>query len=418
MKKIIIPIIAIVATLASCQKDLKVLRLEMEHFDTNGEKLHLNGDNYACWDNGDKVAVNGVSKSITVGDDKNTATIAVEQDGPYYAFAPAGSMKNYNNGIYQFTYPAKISLTKKSNKLTFDAPMYATSTEDNTLVFKNQGAVLDLVISAASDPVYTGKIMSIEVTVAGGILSGTFTASTEGATYVAGANDATDSIKIVYATQKEGAGNPQDINGITNKHFQIPIPATTGTSLRVEVTTTDGRYTFEKETPVNFERSKIYTIPCDLRNTTFIEDPEIRYECISANNHCVFDTIVWSSTYEWKLIGGKTNYIIAFSNTITEIPQNAFHNDNDARNITLPGTIETIGADAFNGCTKLKWIKLKSLTPPDLGNETVFYNIGTDPNYGPTLLYVPAASVAAYQAAWGTNGTIGHYFDDNNIKAL
>lgn len=415
MKKIIIPIIAIVATLASCQKDLKVLKLEMEHFDANGEKLHLNGDNYACWDNGDKVAVNGISKSITVGDDKNTATIAVEQDGPYYAFAPAGSMKNYNNGIYQFTYPAKISLTKNPSKLTFDAPMYATSTEDNTLVFKNQGAVLDLVISAASDPVYTGKILSIEVTVAGGILSGTFSTSTEGATYVAEANDATDSIKIVYATSKTATkGNPQTINGITNKHFQIPIPVTTGTSLRVEVTTEDGQYTFEKETPVNFERSKIYTIPCDLRNTTFIEDPEIRYMATSGSK-IPFTDIVWSSSFTQTKAG--SDYIMTFSNTITEIPQNAF-NVGSLQEITLPGTITTIGADAFNGCTKLKWIKLKSLTPPTLGNETVFYNIGTDPNYGPTKLYVPAPSVAAYKAAWGTNGTIGHYFDDDNIKAL
>lgn len=406
MKKIIIPIIAIVATLASCQKDLKVLRLEMEHFDTNGEKLHLNGDNYACWDNGDKVAVNGVnSYQITVGTDQNTATINVGQEveGPYYAFAPAGKVTGYNNGIYQFTYPAEIS----SKNFTFDAPMYATSTEDNTLVFKNQGAVLDLVISANK----TVSMSALKVTVADGILSGTFSTSTDGATYVA---DSTNSVQIIYAKETSTSGF-QNITS-TPKHFQIPIPVTTGTRLRVELTTQDGRYYFEKETQVNFERSKIYTIPCDLGDATFIEP--IGYESTASKQHCKFDTIVWSSDYAWVIIGSTTNYIIAFSNTITEIPQNAFHNDRYAKNITLPGTITTIGADAFNGCTKLNWIGLKSLTPPTLGNETVFSNIGTGLTTGSTKLKVPEASVDAYKAAWGTNGTIGHYFDDNNIVKL
>ncbi len=406
MRKFIIPIIAVLATLASCQKDTNVLKLEMEHFD--GAKIHLDDNNYACWDNGDNVDVNGAVYSINVGTDKNTATIAdVLQAEKYYAFAPAGMKKSYDNSTYQFTYPAEISRTKKSSKVTFDAPMYAASADDNTLVFKNQGAVLNVVISAASDPVYTGKITSIKVTVIGGILSGTFMASNEGATYVAGANDSTNSVEIKYGEK----GNSQSINGET-KNFLIPIPATTGTCLRVDVTTTDGLYYFEKEASVNFERSKIYTIPCDLRNTTFIEKPEITYMDISDITYD-FTGIQWGVEFSQSRLG--SDRVMTFTGAITEIPQNAFKEKN-LRSITMPGTISHIGADAFYDCQRLQTITLKSRTVPTLGNETVFYNIGAYNGAGSTKLKVPASSVDAYKAAWGDAGA--QYFTDENIVAL
>lgn len=67
--------------------------------------------------------------------------------------------------------------------------------------------------------------------------------------------------------------------------------------------------------------------------------------------------------------------------------------DCSATSITIPSTVESIGNNAFEGCTKLKNLTFKSENPVTLASADVLpYDIP---------LYVPSSAVASYKAAEG-----------------
>ena len=90
---------------------------------------------------------------------------------------------------------------------------------------------------------------------------------------------------------------------------------------------------------------------------------------------------------------------------------NAFaYNDNgaDFTGIILPSTFTTFGNGVFSDCPNLASIILEATIPPALGSIG-----GRGGSAVPITLYVPAASVAAYQAISGYVS----YFGVDNIKA-
>lgn len=89
---------------------------------------------------------------------------------------------------------------------------------------------------------------------------------------------------------------------------------------------------------------------------------------------------------------------------ITEIGASAFYNCTNLEKITLPSTLESIGLNAFAGCSKLTEIESFIGTPLDI-DETVF------PNYSATL-YVPCESRDAY-----LNAPVWKNFTENHISA-
>ena len=89
---------------------------------------------------------------------------------------------------------------------------------------------------------------------------------------------------------------------------------------------------------------------------------------------------------------------------ITEIGASAFYNCTNLEKITLPSTLESIGLNAFAGCSKLTEIESFIGTPLDI-DETVF------PNYSATL-YVPCESRDAY-----LNAPVWTNFTEEHISA-
>ena len=87
MNKYILPIVAVLLCMAACQKEEgRILTLEVENYADDG-KMHLDGDNYAVWDDGDTVHLNNVSHIVTLTG--SSATISgVTESGPYYAIYP------------------------------------------------------------------------------------------------------------------------------------------------------------------------------------------------------------------------------------------------------------------------------------------------------------------------------------------
>lgn len=84
---------------------------------------------------------------------------------------------------------------------------------------------------------------------------------------------------------------------------------------------------------------------------------------------------------------------ITLPNTITRIGIEAFYNCSSLTSITLPDTITSIGMESFDGCTSLTSITCLATIPPTLGGSA-FANSNNCP------IYVPAASLSAYQSAW------------------
>lgn len=83
---------------------------------------------------------------------------------------------------------------------------------------------------------------------------------------------------------------------------------------------------------------------------------------------------------------------------VTSIGQNAFYKCNSLTSITIPNGVTSIGTNAFRECTSLTSITVEATTPPTLANVSAFSSTNNCP------IYVPAESVAAYQAAnrWST----------------
>lgn len=96
------------------------------------------------------------------------------------------------------------------------------------------------------------------------------------------------------------------------------------------------------------------------------------------------------------MIGGFENCTslenIILPNALSEIYGEAFKGCTSLKNISIPSGVNRIGDGSFNGCTGLTSITVNATTPPQLG-VSALYNT-TCP------IYVPSASLTAYQTAW------------------
>ena len=78
--------------------------------------------------------------------------------------------------------------------------------------------------------------------------------------------------------------------------------------------------------------------------------------------------------------------------TLTSIGNYAFYGCTSLPEITLPAGVTSIGFSAFEKCSSLKYIRIEATTPPTLASTNAIPStIGA--------IYVPDASVEAYQAA-------------------
>jgi hypothetical protein len=84
---------------------------------------------------------------------------------------------------------------------------------------------------------------------------------------------------------------------------------------------------------------------------------------------------------------------LVWSDAITSIPQFSLWNYSSLKSLRIPSLVTSIGRQAMYACTGLSHIMCEAVTPPTLGDNTVFDNTGNCP------IYVPDSSVDAYKAA-------------------
>ena len=154
MRKHLFYVIAAVSCLAaSCQKELTpepaggtvtlTARVESEL-----TKTYLNGSNYVCWADGDKVWINGAEYTVSVSG--STATIAgVAEASAYACVYPSSIVSSFSDGC-------KVKLNLPSSQtITFDAsgrqvlslPMAAYGDGAEALEFKNLCGLMAVTLS-------------------------------------------------------------------------------------------------------------------------------------------------------------------------------------------------------------------------------------------------------------------------------
>ena len=181
----------------------------------------------------------------------------------------------------------------------------------------------------------------------------------------------------------------------------------------LEINSTDCGYVPSLKYTATYTDSSVSTANCDGNNTivigeitkTNLQSIDVG-DCVTAIDSCVFCDI-------------ETLTDVNISSSLTTINDNAFlgcHHltsvtfDSNSQlstigskafmgcdmvSVTLPSSLTTIGAEAFDENYNIQSITILAATPPILG-----YNPFTSTNNCPLL--VPASSLDAYKAAWAT----------------
>lgn len=89
---------------------------------------------------------------------------------------------------------------------------------------------------------------------------------------------------------------------------------------------------------------------------------------------------------------------VTLPNTLASIGKRSFFDCENLVEIDVPSSITSIDELAFYNCTRLSAFRIHATTPPTLGNNA-FKKDTTILGYD-LVIYVPAASLSAYQAAW------------------
>ena len=95
-----------------------------------------------------------------------------------------------------------------------------------------------------------------------------------------------------------------------------------------------------------------------------------------------------------KAFSGYTSLTsVTISDSVTSISGSAFNGCSGLTSVTIGSGVTSIGSYAFRNCSGLTSLTIYATTPPTLGTFTL-----AKTNDCP--IYVPAASVSAYQSAW------------------
>ena len=343
MKKVILPLVALMLSMVACQKENEgILTLEVEEYTSNA-KLHLN-NNYAVWDNGDEVQVNGTNYTVSVSG--TTASISdVEEAANYTAIYPAAWANTTGTTI---TYPA--TQTYRANGI--DAPMAAYSDGGN-LSFKNLGSLLAVNVSGVT------KVQKIEVIADGTTaINGTATLDFSGdrpalGTLSSGTNTTTLNCNGTTIAENE------------TKTFYIALPPVTA-NLTIKVY--DDYFCYSRsqshtEAP-SYVANHGYNVPFDASE---ISSPE-QYAPLSTQ---IWYTATSQISVNWRLtdiLGNPIDHtfsdgkgVLTFAGNVTSIPESAFHSTSFTT-VTLPYSVTSIGESAFENCRQLTSIDMPGVT--------------------------------------------------------
>ena len=119
--------------------------------------------------------------------------------------------------------------------------------------------------------------------------------------------------------------------------------------------------------------------------------------CCSLSSITIPDGVTSIGTYAFQNCYSLSS--ITIPDGVTSIDTGAFSSCYSLSSITIPDGVTSIGTGAFQNCYAIEEYHFLSTTPPTLENKNAFSGIMSG-----TTIYVPAASLEAYQTAtnWST----------------
>lgn len=117
-------------------------------------------------------------------------------------------------------------------------------------------------------------------------------------------------------------------------------------------------------------------------------------DCISLLNVTIPSSVTDISYSAFRRCTSLTN--VDIPSGVTSIKMYTFTGCTSLSSVTIPDSVTSIEYGAFEDCSGLTSITINASTPPSL-DSYAFHN--TNNNF---IIYVPSASVSAYQSAWST----------------
>lgn len=230
---------------------------------------------------------------------------------------------------------------------------------------------------------------------------------TENATYTASFNGSTPASNVIrYNAATAVTGSWVTNNTDTSRNTYDSVTGNGVLYLNEGVTTIGGYYSTDYSPFYN--KSDLVSVVLGSQITTIGNDAF--YNCTGLTTITIPNSVTSIGSSAFFYCSGLTTIIIP--NSVTTIGNSAFVNCSGLTTITIPSGITSISNGVFSGCTglttitipnsvtsigisafycsNLTYVTCLATTPPALGNSNF-------PASGDTL-YVPAASVSAYQA--------------------
>lgn len=356
-RNFLLAVMALAALMAaSCQKEEvgRILTATIEQYEHNAKadsKAYINDDYYACWENNDKVNINGIQCTIRFENGSQGAANTAKIDGSedfgeednLLAFYPASQVTNLSAAGGIVTLPHTQTYEERNGRQIINNPMaaYCLAGSDE-LKFRNLAALLKVTITAPATDDLSVKTI-----------------------YVKGEEDqmlwGTSRLTLDYQHQPmlekmtNGSAtvalsfgdHPAAIGAGSSKSFYIVVPAGSDFfNFTIQVLTDQKAY---------WKTSKVnQTLP---RNHI----GAIAYNPSDADN---VSAILYTGSidgFKVDAFGGaqvlsNDNGILLFDRPITSIGSDAFANCGGLRSITLPETLTEIGNSAFAYCGNLSSI--------------------------------------------------------------
>ena len=360
MKKLLIPICAMLFCMTACQKENdNILILESEQY-CNDAKLHLDGNTtsttrYSVWDNNDSIWLNGGLKTVSISGSK--ATISADgATAPYTAIYPYAWVGTGNT----ITYPA----IQKYNGNAIKAPMAGYCADNNgTLKFHNLGSVL--VVNVTNTTGSTIHVHNIAVSADNSVLlSGTATI-----TNLTSEAPSLSTLTSGSSTVTLNCGNVSIANNATES-FYIALPPVDA-KLTIKVYDDKNCYSKKQGTSHSMEQNHGYNASFSTTGASICEF----IGCSTANNQPInfqYNTNPFGTGVTYSQIYDQVHntWVIDCDQPITQICGNAFAESSDKSDlsttthpitsITLPNTVTTIKTDGFHFLTSLTSLVLSS----------------------------------------------------------
>lgn len=345
--------------MASCQKENGILYLITETY-SGDAKLHLDSENFAVWDNNDKVLVNGTEYAVAVGSD-NAAITGVPAADSYTALFPADWANTTGTTI---TYPA----TQTYSATSIDAPMAAYSDGNNTLEFRNLGSVL--AVEVANSTSQTMSVQKIEVVAEGStLINGTASIS------FSGDRPALGTLSSGSSTTTLKCGGVSITAGNTETFYIAMPPVEAQLTIKVY----DQYFTYTKT------QASVHTMAASHGYAAPIATTDSPVQYAPMGNQVFYTATSRLSGYD---DGDSDNNmtvtshtfsngqgVITFADSFTSIPIAAFAEKEDLQSITIPSNVTAISMGAFIYCPNLSSVVAPGVT--SIG-EDAFVGSGTE----------------------------------------